>query len=251
VLPPLEYATNGAPGAGRSVFGIAGTALTALVGFHPEDVTSRLLALWPLCILGTFVLFGRRWSQTGLLLLATAIAPFAALLVLQAAGAPRTPPFALEWVATAVPMLAIGIGRGLSLLGGWRAMRPVAAVFAVLLLVASIDQIARVQPTDRFDVASIIDRVGADARPGDVIVTTPPIIDDLVARKAEGVQLAPVANASAESLRSATRVFVIGAFGFDNDQSVPATLALVTQLSAQRHLVEEIGQPEAKAWSFQ
>ena len=60
-------------------------------GLHPRDVTSRLLALWPLAILATFALTVRAWSRRGLLLVVLAVTPFAALLVAQVAGAPRNP----------------------------------------------------------------------------------------------------------------------------------------------------------------
>ncbi|MEW6476050.1 MAG: glycosyltransferase family 39 protein, partial [Actinomycetota bacterium] len=63
--PTLEYATNAAPAGGHTPFGLAAGGLSTIVGFHPPDVTSRLLALWPLGILGAFVLFGRRWSPRG------------------------------------------------------------------------------------------------------------------------------------------------------------------------------------------
>ena len=109
VLPPFEYATRAAPGAGRSVFGLTGAALAGLIGFHPADVTSRLLALWPLCMLAAFVLLGRSWSRRAALVVALAMGPLAALLVLQIVGSPRNPPFALAWTAAAMPMLAIGV----------------------------------------------------------------------------------------------------------------------------------------------
>ena len=40
---PLEYATNAAPSGGHTPFGLAAGALSTVVGFHPPDVTSRLL----------------------------------------------------------------------------------------------------------------------------------------------------------------------------------------------------------------
>jgi hypothetical protein len=251
VLPPLEYATSGAPGAGRSVLGLAGTALAALVGFHPPDVTSRLLALWPLCILATFAFFGRRWSQRGALLVALAAAPFVTLLVLQIAGAPRNPPFAIEWVAMSVPMLAIGVGRAVSLLPRERDVRLVGALAAVVLLVAAVDQSIRVDPIARFDVAPLISRATADAAAGDTIVYAPEVIGDLIHHEASGADAVPVTDPAAGSLQGSRRVIVIGAFGFErDDRSLPAVLALVDRLASERELVDEVEGEEMKGWVF-
>ena len=251
LVPPLEYATAGAPGAGRSVLGLAGTAVTAVVGFHPEDVTSRLLALWPLTLLATFVLFCRTWSARGVMLISLAAAPFVALLVLQVAGAPRNPPFALEWVATAVPMLAIGLGRAVTLLGPWPRVRLAGAVVAGVLAVALLDQATRVEPLERFDVTSVVEEAADRAGRDDVIVYAPDELGDLVDHEAPDVDTMPVADATPERLESARQVVIVGAFAFaPKDKALDPTLRLVKDLSSQRELVVEHGHDDTKVWTF-
>lgn len=143
--PTLEYATNAAPGGGHTPFGLAAGALSTIVGFHPPDVTSRLLALWPLGMLGAFALFGRRWSARGMLLVGLAAAPFLALLAADLAGAPRQPPLALEWLAPALPAVALAIGRATDRLTTrqGRIGLALAAVIAVLVI-STADQSVRV-----------------------------------------------------------------------------------------------------------
>jgi hypothetical protein len=251
VLPPFEYATSGATGAGRSIFGLAGAGLVAVIGFHPPEVTSRLLALWPLCMLATFVLFGRRWSQRGALLVALATAPFLTLLVLQVLGAPRSPPFALEWVATAIPMLVIGLGRAVTLLSRWREIRLAVVAAAAVLLVAVGDQALRVRVDDRFDVVSLVEDAASGVGEDDVVVYAPEVIGDLVAREAPGAEVVALADVDQESLSTARRVVVIGAFGFEGrDGSLAPTLDTVRRLAGERALAREIEQQEAKAWVF-
>jgi len=149
-VPPAEYATTAAPAGGGTPFGLAASAVAGLVGFHPPGVTSRLLALWPLLILAAFLVFGRRWSGRGLLLAGLAAAPFLALFAADLLGAPRQPPAALDWIAAALPALAIGVGRAVSLVGrSWRSTRVVAAGLVVVLAVALADQTFRVQPVAR------------------------------------------------------------------------------------------------------
>lgn len=248
LLPPLEYATAGAPGAGRSVLGLAGTAVTAVVGFHPADVTSRLLALWPLGMLAIFFLAVRSWSWRSALLATLVATPFAALLVAQLVGAPRNPPFALEWVATAVPMLALAVGRVVGLSGSWPRLRIAAGALALVLAIAAVDQITRVTPSGRFDVAAAIEPAGDDA----VVLYAPAAVGDLVRHEAGDATVRPVDQAGDLDLAAAPEVVVVGAFGFSRqDPGVQeATLALVDELAASRELVAEEIRGETKVWTF-
>ncbi len=250
VLPPFEYATDGAPAAGRSVFGLVGTALISLVGFHPPHVTSRLLALWPLCMLAAFVLLGRSWSRRGALVVVLAVSPFVALLLLQISGAPRNPPFALAWTATAMPMIAIGAGYAIGHAGRWTSARAFGLAAVALLVVATIDQRTHVEPLPRYDVAAAIDHVDDVAEPGDLVVYAPNDISQLVREAARGAAVVPVADARA-ALRAGQRVVVIGAFTWrPDDPSVTDALDFVHELSAERPLTAEVGNDEVKVWSF-
>jgi hypothetical protein len=252
VLPPFEYATRGAPGAGRSVFGLVGTGLVGFFGFHPSDVTSRLLAVWPLCIVATFALLGRRWSERGTVLASLVLAPFVTLLVLQIAGVPRNPPFALTWTATAVPVLAIAAGAVVTRIGRWRTTRLVGLALALVLVVAAVDQSRRVQPLDRFDVEPALDDVHAQVRPGDAVVYAPEVLGDLVRRESPGADVVPASQATPERVAGAAHVIVFGAFDFTRgDPSLDQTLSLVSQLASQRSLLEERQHRQAKVWTFQ
>ena len=249
VLPPFEYATRGAPGAGRSVFGLVGTALNGLFGFHPSDVTSRLLALWPLCILATFVFFCRSWSRRGALLVALALAPFAVLLTLQVAGVPRNPPFALSWVSTALPMIAIGAGRAMSLSGRWSTSRAVGLLAICVLLIATADQLTRVKPVDRFDIEPALEQLRS-AQAGDIVVYAPDSLGDLVRHEAHDATVITTSDVSMTALAAAPHVFVFGAFAFNDDASLDRVLALVRDLAAGRQLASESQLHEAKVWIF-
>jgi len=201
-------------------------------------------------MLGTFLVFGRAWSRRGGLLAALAVAPFVALLVLQAVGAPRNPPFALEWVATAVPMLAIGVGRAVSLAGRWPRVRAVGLGLAALLAVAAVDQAARVHPTERYDVAPLVARVAEVAGPDDVVVHAPEVLGDLLRHEVHAGEVVAVDATSARRLSTADEVVVIGAFGFGDDAALASTLDLVEQLAADRPLLDEVESDDAKVWVF-
>ena len=250
VLPPLEYATTGAPGAGRSVFGLVGTATASVLGFHQADVTSRLLALWPLCILVAFLVFGRRWSLRGGLLVAAALTPFAFLLGAQVAGTPRTPPFAVEWVATAVPVLAIGLGRAASLAGTWPRTRVLALGAAAVLALALVDQGVRTQPVRRFDVNPAMQALATHAGRGDTVVYAPGVVRDLVRYDANDAKVVSLDRLSPDDVGHAREVQVVGAFAFGDKTTSDRTLALVKQLSSTRKLVLRAGTDDARVWVF-
>jgi hypothetical protein len=250
VPPPLEYATSGAPGAGRSVLGLAGTAVTGILGFHPRDVTSRLLALWPLAILATFALAVRAWTRRGLLLAALAATPFVALLVLQVAGMPRSPLFALEWTATAVPMIAIGLARAATVAGAWPRARLLAAIGAAVLVLAAADQAIRVEPVDRVDVTPAVDEVAAEARAGDLVIYAPAAVGDLVRHEVGDADVVGLRRGGERAADTEGRVFVVGAFSFADDDVRDEVLALVTDISADRPLASENRYGDTTVWSF-
>jgi uncharacterized membrane protein len=250
LLAPFEYATDGAPAAGRSLFGLTGIALTGLVGFHPPAITSRLLALWPLCMLAAFVLLGRAWTRKGALVVALATAPFVTLLLLQVFGIPRSPPFALVWTATAMPMMAIGVAYAIGHAGRWRYTRVACLGVAAVLLLASIDQRTQVEPKAQYDVSAAIDEIGDEAQPGDTVVYAPDDLRGLVQHSANGATVVPAAQADPATLGTG-RVLIIGAFSWrPDDASANAALELVHNLSASRPVTSQTGNDDVKVWVF-
>ncbi|MGH9177661.1 MAG: hypothetical protein ACRD0N_03780, partial [Acidimicrobiales bacterium] len=251
--PPLEFATRAAPGEGTSLFPVVGSAVSALIGLHPPDVTSRLLALWPLGILLCLLVLGRARSGQGLLLAALAAAPFVALFAAQLLGIPRHPAFALGWAATAIPMVGLLTARVVtSLAGRWPRIRLVAVGLAALLAVALVDQAVRVRPVPRYDVAPLVEEVAARAAAGDAVVFEPRALAWLVRYHArDGVTVLKAADADPERLEDHRRVFVVAAFPLSTSQeSGDRVMRLVEGLSSERRLVDEGGRPDVKMWEF-
>lgn len=249
---PLEFATTGAPSGSQTVMGVSGTVLAALLGYHPSDVTSRLLAMWPFLIVIAFVAFGRRWSPEGALVIALVAAPFAGLIALQLAGAPRQPPLALGWVATAVPMLVILVAQGISVLtGAWPRARVVTAVVVALLLLALVDQTVRTQVERPLDVDETLDVVDRWARPGDAVVYSPRSVGELVRyRLSDDVVTVPL-SADPSVDPDARRVFVVSMTAFDGDRRAQAHLRrLMRDLRGSRELVRVDREPARTVWEF-
>lgn len=252
VLPPLEFATPAAPGGGASVFATLGTVMNGLVGFHPADVTSRLLALWPLGILATLLVAGRTRSPRGVLLLLLAAAPFVALVAARLLGSPRSPALALGWAATALPVFCLIGGRALSLLAGrWSRVRVVSLGLVALLALAVTDQRARAKPSRRFDVTPVVSTVAREAGPRDVIVYEPRPLGDLVRYKAERTRVVSLERFSPAMAAGSPRVYLVGAFSLTSDpQSDDRAVAIVRELSAVRPLIGERKQEEISVWVF-
>lgn len=252
-LPPFEYATRAAPGEGSSLFPVIGSGVSALVGLHPPDVTSRLLALWPLGILASLLVLGRARSRRGVLLVALYAAPFVTLFAAQLLGIPRNPAFALGWAATAVPMVVLLTARAVAMFtGSWPRTRLLAGGLAAVLAVALVDQAARVQPVTRYDINPVVEVVAKRAQPGDVVVFEPRALRDLVRQEVdEGVTVLSLAAADADELQDRRRVFVVAAFALSTRQeSGDRVIALVKDLSAERRPVLERGRPDVKMWEF-
>lgn len=252
VLPPLEYTTAAAPGGETSVFPLFGSLLSGVFGFHPADVTSRLLALWPLGILAALLVLGRTRSRQGPLLLLLATAPVAAVLVAQFLGAPRRPTFALAWFATAIPALILVISRGITMVDlRWSRARLLIVAAVALLVVALVDQTGRVRPLPRFDVRPAISEVAGAARPGDLVVYEPEALGDLLRYEAPGVELLPLDTERDLTIAPHPRVFVIAAFSLgDPEESVRRVVDMVKDVSATRSLVSERGR-DVKVWTFE
>jgi hypothetical protein len=251
-LPPFEFATAAAPAGGVSVFATLGTVLQGLLGFHPADVTSRLLALWPLGILAALLAFGRARSARGVLLVALCVAPFLAVLAAQLLDAPRSPPLALSWAATAVPILCLVAARAISLFGGsWRKTRLLTVGAGLVLVMAAVDQVTRVEPLERFDVNPAVRSVGEQAGPNDLIVYEPGALRHLVAYEAEGTEARPLERASSATLPPHDRLYIIGAFALTaGDESVDRAVGLVKEVSATRPLLEERRGQDITVWVF-
>lgn len=252
VLPPLEYATAAAPGGETSVFPLIGALLSGVFGFHPVGVTSRLLALWPLGILGGLLVLGRTRSRQGPLLLLLAIAPVCVILVAQLLGVPRRPTFALGWFATALPALVLVIGRGITMIGGrWPRMRLITVAAAAVLVVALVDQTARVRPLRRFDVNPAVAEVARAAGPGDLVVYEPKALGDLLRYKAPDVRVQHLGAGPAPAAGQHRRVFVVAAFSLtDPDESVPRVVDYVKTIAAEKPLRSERGR-DVKVWTFE
>jgi hypothetical protein len=249
---PLEFATTGAPSGSQTVMGVSGTLLAALIGYHPSDVTSRLLAMWPFLIVIAFVAFGRRWSPEGALVIALAAAPFAALVALQIAGAPRQPPLALGWVATAVPMVVILVAQGISVLSGrWSRTRVLAVLVSAVLVVALVDQTVRTRVERPLDVDETMDVVEDWSRPGDTVVYSPRSVGQLVRyRLPDDVRSIPL-GADPTIDPDAPRVFVVSLTALDRDRRAQAHLrGLMRDLGASRTLVRVDREPARTVWEF-
>jgi hypothetical protein len=150
-------------------------------------------------------------------------------------------------------MVALAVGRAVSGTGRrWRTARALGLAVVVVLAVAAVDQAVRIEPSARFDVEPVLEEVDASARPGDVVVYAPDLLEDLVRREAGDATVIRAADATVDDLAGAPRVLVVGAFDFvRDDPALDTTLALVRDLAATRALTAEREHEEAKLWTFE
>ena len=170
------------------------TVLTNLaystIGFHPTAVMSYVIAIWPIGVLGALVLLGRRSRPVTYLLVAVVVVPVIAMFVL---GEFKESLADVRYLSTTVPVVLLIIARTVtSLASSKRALTlVVVAVVAVMSVALFNQQFSSANPR-RYDFREALNRVDAEARPGDVILYDP-----------LNVEMKPVISYYSSKLRSA------------------------------------------------
>jgi len=179
-------------GDGVSFYTTVANVSWALFGFHPDDVTRALSAIWPLLMLAALVVMGRGASRRAAVLLACALAPVVALLVL---GVASPDVFDVRYFVAAVPAALVLFAR---LATSWprtgASRLVVAGALALVLGVGLADQQLNPDNPRRYDFREALARTQAQMGPRDVLLYEPPelrfVLDhyapDVVARPLDG-----------------------------------------------------------------
>jgi Dolichyl-phosphate-mannose-protein mannosyltransferase len=222
-------------------------AAWALLGYHSDATMTALAALWPLLMLLALLLLGRgrSWS-TG------ALATAAALPALMLFGLGQLKPFVFEvrYFVGAVPLLLLLVGRALT---SWPARRGAtalagAAAFAALAAGLADQQLNGSNPRV-YDFKGALTALEARARPGDVVVFTPPYIDTVVAYYGDGRLDARPLERGLPEPRAGRRVFVLASF-LDKPVYRAAADDAVRELDREHRLVRLERHPQIRIWEF-
>jgi hypothetical protein len=206
---------------------------------------AALTALWPLAMLGALMTLGRRSQPRSRYLLACAIAPALAMMLV---GFAKPFLFEVRYFAATAPLLLVLLARAAT---GW--VRRGAATLAVGVVlvagmgVASADQQLNGSNPRVYDFEGAVGEVEAETRPGDVLVYEPAFLTDVIDYYGPHLRTRPLEKGVPEHAR---RIFLLTSFQ-DVGNSRAATRQAIKKLGHGYHLTGQIRRPQIHVWVFQ
>ncbi|MEA2312987.1 MAG: mannosyltransferase [Solirubrobacteraceae bacterium] len=222
-------------------------AVWALLGYHSDVTMTALAALWPLLMLLALLLLGRGRSWATATFATAAILPAVALFAL---GQIKPFVFEVRYFIGAVPLALLLIARAVTSWPRRRVPTVLATGVAALALLAGLaDQQLNGSNPRVYDFKGALHALEAQARPGDVVVYSPPYLDAVVAYYGGGnLDARPLEKGLPEPSHG-HRVFVLGSF-LDKPQYRDATLKAVRTLDRRHTLVGTQKRPQIRIWEF-
>jgi hypothetical protein len=247
-VPSQAGGAVGAPGAAPGPYAAITNLAWAVLGYHSDTTMTALAALWPLGLLLALALLGRGRSPRTLLLVACALVPALALFAL---GQAKPFVFEVRYFIGAVPLALLLVARALT---SW-ARRPAAVAIASAAAVGALglalaDQQLNGSNPRVYDFKTAVTAIEDRARPGDVLVFSPPYLEAVVGYyEGDGkLRMRPLEGDVPEPRRG-RRVFLLASF-LDKPQYRQATAEAVRRLSREHHLVRRDRVPQIRTWEF-
>ncbi len=240
----------GASGAisGVNVYSVLANVLWAAVGYHSNAIMAALGALWPLGILSSLLVLGRRHRPETKLVVACAVGP----LALDVALATFKPSLLdVRYISGLAPLLVLLAARVVT---GCAKRRLTVALCCGLvtcgLAVGLFDQQLNGSNPRRYDFQRAIQTVDRTYRPGDLLVYDPPDLAQVVSYYAPtdhkealpSDHLVPPAHGT---------LFVLDSQSLMTKQGERYKVyELVHHLTREDHLIKQIVLPNVDVWEF-
>lgn len=251
-LPPQAGAQAGAE-AGEdpiSVYRAGVNVAWALIGYHSDEVMTRVLALWPIAmLLGLFLLGRGPWRDATKLLVW--IAGFCGLGILAVALWRTEFFFELRYVIGVVPLLLLLLARLATAATRRAAVTVVVTVLAVGVMgVGLVDQQLNKENPRLFDFRAALTSVSEDARPGDVLVYAPQYLSGVVAYYAPDLHARSL-WAGVPDPRAHRRVLVVVSPIFlDEEGRLGHAIGLLEELGQRGELVRHTRRANVETWVY-
>jgi Dolichyl-phosphate-mannose-protein mannosyltransferase len=245
---PSAAAPLSIPGSSASVYAILSNFVWAIWGYHPNSTMLQIAALWPLLMLLSLALMGQRRSASTRVVLALALGPVVALLLI---GLVKRDLFEIRYFIATVPMMMLLLARAAA--GGPRRRMPaiVATAALGLTLVAGLadQQLNPNNPRD-FDFRGALEKIRSEARPGDTVLYAPDYLRDVVGYYSPGVRTEALSDAMAHGMPRSGHIFLMGSFLTD-----PGTAAQIGSgrydLGRRPHkLIRTIHREQIRIWEY-
>jgi 4-amino-4-deoxy-L-arabinose transferase-like glycosyltransferase len=229
-----------------SIYRVVTNGGWAVWGYHAGSTMAKLGALWPLAMLLSLVVLGRRCSQATGLVLAAALGPPA---VLALASSVRPELFEVRYFAGTAPLLLVLLARattawsrtalGTSVLAG--------AILATLAVGLADQQLSGSNPR-RYDFQTQLETVERHAGRNDVVVYAPRYLSDVVSYYAPDVPRRAL-RAGLPPLPRHDRVFLVASF-LDHPSVARHAGKAVWQLEHSGRLVGHSVRNRVSLWVF-
>ncbi|HEX6713964.1 MAG TPA: glycosyltransferase family 39 protein [Thermoleophilaceae bacterium] len=224
------------------VYSALTNGLWAVIGYHSDAVMAALTALWPLAMLGALMMLGRRSQPRSRYVLACALAPALAMMVI---GLEKPFLFEVRYFAATAPLLLVLLARAAT---GW-APRGIATLAVGIVLVAgmgvaSADQQLNGSNPRVYDFQGALGEVGHEARPGDVLVYEPAFLTDVVDYYGPNLRTRPLEKGVPKHAR---RIFLLTSFQ-DIGNHRQATRQALEKLGHRYRLTGQIRRPQIHIW---
>ncbi|HEX3794208.1 MAG TPA: glycosyltransferase family 39 protein [Acidimicrobiales bacterium] len=236
-----------------NIYAALANVIWAVWGYHSTEVMVFLAALWPLGMLFSLVLLGRRPSKVTSLLVASVLGPG---LVMFALGTVKRDLFDIRYLSTAVPVLTILIARLVTAVP----RRALTIGLAGTVLIGSFvfgleDQQYNGANPRTYDFRGALALVNSRAQAGDVVYYDPQDLREVVQYYAPDITLTPLtaASASIKAARRTHHVFIIASPILMNGVADADTLSheLVAWKADKGKLVLHRDLPNVEVWEFQ
>ncbi len=229
-----------------SFYAVVSNMAWALWGYHPDNITELLAAMWPLFLLLSLLLLGRGGSRQTMILGAAAIAPIVLLLFVALFNREL---FEVRYFLVAVPLLLLLVAR---LVTGWihkpEARLLAAGLVILTLLLGLADQQTNDGNPRLYDFRGAIDEVEASAGPNSVLLYEPPDMRYVLEYYAPDIKSRPLRR-GVPRRSEGSPVFVLASFQ-DNQLFFNRTNKVVGQIDFRRRLLQEFEKPQTLVWEF-
>ncbi|MDX6615995.1 MAG: mannosyltransferase [Solirubrobacterales bacterium] len=242
----------GAPGAGAgsglSVYALISNVVWAIWGYHADSTMLRIAALWPMLMLVALLFLGRGRSPRTGYLVAMAVVP---ILTLFTIGLLKRELFEVRYFAVAVPMLFLLLARVLNSEAVRKLPLAVAtlAVFASLFVGLADQQLSNNNPRD-YDFRGAIEKIDAQARPGDTVLFAPSFLRDVVGYYGPRLSLRPLGSPQ-PNVPGSGHVFLIASFLQDDPSLATEVGSARWNLGhGARRLISTNDDHQIQVWEF-
>jgi hypothetical protein len=227
------------------VYSALTNVLWATVGYHSNAVMAALTALWPLVMLGALMMLGRRSQPRSRYVLACALAPAMAMLVI---GFAKPFLFEVRYFAATAPLLLVLLARAAT---GWTrggvATLAVAGVLVGGMGIAAADQQLNGSNPRVYDFEGAVGQIARVTRPGDVLVYEPAFLTDVIRYYGPHLRAQPLEKGIPKDAR---RVFLLTSFQDIGTHRQAAKQGLA-KLGRGYRLTGQMRHPQIQVWVFE